>query len=324
MTLKSSAKFPAGVEAPFHALVYTVQRAFEGITASPKPLSAVSLLTIDKGHSDMTYTTDAARWRALATRDADANGHFVYSVRTTNVYCRPTCPARLARRANVGFYKTSFEAEADGFRACKRCKPNSVVEDPREKAVEKACGLIVEAAMSNDPKAFKLQDLAKLVGLTPRYFHKIFKDKTGLTPKEYAKSKGRALGESSALLSSDASAVGLGMADFNIFDFNNFETLVDFELDTGATLGYNLMTGATQPSAMGFGNAIDVNTLHQMWSGVDAEFSFEDGSGMCARDPFGMPQTSTCQSMEGFNQIALVSEFDAAAWSGCGSAEVMF
>jgi methylphosphotriester-DNA--protein-cysteine methyltransferase len=272
----------------------------------------------------MAYTTDATRWRALATRDANANEHFVYSVRTTNVYCRPTCPARLARRANVGFYKTPLEAESDGFRACKRCKPNAVVEDPQKKAVEKACGLIEEAAMSTDPKAFKLQDLAKLVGLTPRYFHKIFKDKTGLTPKEYAKGRGRAHGESSASAPSDTSGVYLGTADFNIFDFNDFENLVDFELDAGATLGYSLITGATQPSAMGFGNAIDMNTLHQMWSGADTEFFFDDSSGVGALDSFGMPQRSTWQSMESFIPTAPIAGLDAVAWPGYGSAEVMF
>jgi len=264
----------------------------------------------------MTYTTDATRWSALATRDANANGHFVYSVRTTNVYCRPICPARLARRANVGFYKTPFEAEADGFRACKRCKPNSVVEDPQEKAVERACGLIEEAATSKEPKGFRLQDLAKLVGLTPRYFHKIFKDKTGLTPKEYAKSRDRAHGESSMSPPSDTSGVDIGHADFNIFDFNDFETLVDFELDAGATLGYSLMTGASQPSAMGFGNAIDMNTLDQMWSGVDAECWLDGANEVGALDPFGMPQGSLWQSTERFNPTAPISGLDALPWPG--------
>jgi methylphosphotriester-DNA--protein-cysteine methyltransferase len=136
----------------------------------------------------MSYTTDATRWRALTARDPAANGQFVYSVKSTNVYCRPTCPARLARRANIGFYKTPAQAEAAGFRACKRCKPQEeTVEDPQGQAVAKACTLIEEAIKRDDPKSFRLQDLAKNVGLTPRYFHKIFKDKTGLTPKEYTK-----------------------------------------------------------------------------------------------------------------------------------------
>ncbi|KAF2869506.1 metal binding domain of Ada-domain-containing protein, partial [Massariosphaeria phaeospora] len=134
----------------------------------------------------MSFTTDNARWRALTHRDPAANGKFVYSVKSTNIYCRPICAARLARRANCGFYKTPAEAEAAGFRACKRCKPEiENVENPQELAVGKACTLIERAMKEDDPKSIKLRDLAKSVGLTPRYFHKIFKDKTGLTPKEY-------------------------------------------------------------------------------------------------------------------------------------------
>jgi len=137
----------------------------------------------------MAYATDNARWRALTIRDANADGHFVYSVKSTNIYCRPTCPGRLARRANVGFHSTLFEAEAAGFRACKRCKPNAVPENPQERAVEKTRLLIDEALNRNDGKPLKLQDLAKKINLTPRYFHKIFKNKTRLTPKEYAKKR---------------------------------------------------------------------------------------------------------------------------------------
>ncbi|KAF2035812.1 hypothetical protein EK21DRAFT_106653 [Setomelanomma holmii] len=217
----------------------------------------------------MVYTTDAARWRALATRDANANGHFVYSVKTTNIYCRPTCPARLARRANVGFYKTPAEAEADGFRACKRCKPNAVPEDPQEKAVEKACALIEEAVRNDDPKSFRLQDLAKNVGLTPRYFHKIFKDKTGVTPKEWAKARQASQGSASAtptLQLSPENIADADSADWDPFHFSEYNELVDFELDGSASLGYNLATGANQPVSMGHGNAVDVNILYELWN----------------------------------------------------------
>ncbi|RMZ66788.1 hypothetical protein GMOD_00002157 [Pyrenophora seminiperda CCB06] len=137
----------------------------------------------------MAYTTDSARWRALTVRDVNADGHFIYSVKSTNIYCRPTCPARLARRANVSFYSTPFEAEAAGFRACNRCKPKTVLENPQERAVEKACLLIDEALNKDGQESLKLKDLARKINFTPRYFHKIFKDKTGLTPKEYASKK---------------------------------------------------------------------------------------------------------------------------------------
>lgn len=218
----------------------------------------------------MAYTSDATRWRALATRDANANGHFIYTVRSTNIYCRPTCPARLARRANVGFYKTAFEAEANGFRACKRCKPDTVVEDPQERAVERACVLMDAALQSGDPKALRLQKLAKNVGLTPRYFHKIFKDKTGVTPKEWAKTRttsSQSISDTTtASASSPRESTVVETFDWEAFNYSDFNNLVDFDFDVSATLGYNLTTGATEPASMGYGNAIDVNVLDEIWT----------------------------------------------------------
>ncbi|KAF2187616.1 hypothetical protein K469DRAFT_482321, partial [Zopfia rhizophila CBS 207.26] len=174
----------------------------------------------------MSFTTDQSRWRALTVRDANANGHFVYSVKSTGIYCRPTCPARLARRANVGFYKTSAEAEAAGFRACKRCKPEAgTIDDPQERAVAKACALIEEALQGSKPKSIKLQDLAKSVGLTPRYFHKIFKDKTGMTPKEYAKSKAQGLEGAGAIPVSTEGQTMFESLDLESFDFTDLMNL---------------------------------------------------------------------------------------------------
>ena len=70
-----------------------------------------------------SFSDDESRWQSLVTRDPAADGAFVYSVKTTGVYCRPTCPSRLAHRSNVRFHATCEEAETAGFRACKRCKP---------------------------------------------------------------------------------------------------------------------------------------------------------------------------------------------------------
>ena len=217
----------------------------------------------------MAYATDAARWRALATRDANANGHFIYTVKSTNIYCRPTCPARLARRANVGFYRTSSEAEANGFRACKRCKPDALLEDPQAMAVEKACKIIEEAVKNDNFKAIRLHDLAKNVGLTPRYFHKIFKDRKGVTPKEWATGRATTQGITDAIPSLAASPLSdqaLDTFDWDGSNYNNFNQLVDFDMDGGATLGYNLTTGADQPVSMGYGNAIDVSILDELWT----------------------------------------------------------
>jgi methylphosphotriester-DNA--protein-cysteine methyltransferase len=230
----------------------------------------------------MTYSTDATRWRALTVRDAGANGHFVYSVRSTNIYCRPTCPARLARRANVGFYKTPLEAESDGFRACKRCKPNTILGDPQEQAVAKACVLIDQAVQEDDSKALRLQDLARNVGLTPRYFHKIFKDKMGMTPKEWVKVKTTPQSSSTTTpvtIASPMDGVDVDATEWEPFNFNNFSELVDFDIDGSATLGYNLATGASEPVSMGHGNAVDTNTLYAMWTS-----GYESGAGVFLGD----------------------------------------
>lgn len=174
----------------------------------------------------MAYATNAARWRALTIRDANADGHFIYSIKSTNIYCRPTCPGRLARRANVAFHSTPFEAEAAGFRACKRCKPNTVLENPQERAVEKARLLIDKAINRDDGKSLKLQDLAKKINLTPRYFHKIFKDKTRLTPKEYAKKRAMDRSSLNAIPTlTTTSGESVQPWDWDAYDFSN---LVDW------------------------------------------------------------------------------------------------
>src|SRR5512147_925669 len=125
---------------------------------------------------------DDARWEAVVARDASFAGQFYIAVKTTGVYCRPGCPARLPKRANVRFFDTRDEAERAGFRPCKRCKPDqpSLAELHMAK-VAQACRLI-EAA----EEAPKLDALAETVGLSPYHFHRIFKQTVGVTPKAYA------------------------------------------------------------------------------------------------------------------------------------------
>jgi len=135
-----------------------------------------------KSNIKKSYLTDPARWKAVAHRQKQADGAFVYSVKTTGVYCRPSCPARLALRANVAFYPTPKDAERAGFRACKRCKPDDP-SAPGEQAaiVAKACALMIDAE-----EPLSLDALAEAVGLSPWHFHRVFKAITGLTPKAYA------------------------------------------------------------------------------------------------------------------------------------------
>jgi len=121
------------------------------------------------------------RWAKVMARDTASDGQFVYSVKSTGVYCRPSCAARLANPANVRFHLTPAAARAEGFRACKRCKPDLGCEAPHAAKVADAARRI--AASEETPS---LTSLAKRAGLSPHHFHRVFKAITGLTPKDYA------------------------------------------------------------------------------------------------------------------------------------------
>ena len=125
---------------------------------------------------------DEDRWEAVVARDASFEGQFYIAVRTTGIYCRPGCPARLPKRANVRFFDTRNEAERAGFRPCKRCKPDQPsLGELHAGKIAQACRLIETA-----DEAPKLDDLAATVGLSPYHFHRIFKQALGVTPKAYA------------------------------------------------------------------------------------------------------------------------------------------
>jgi AraC family transcriptional regulator of adaptative response/methylated-DNA-[protein]-cysteine methyltransferase len=118
----------------------------------------------------------------VVARDPEADGRFFYSVRTTGVYCRPSCPARPARPENVQFHATRAEAERAGFRPCKRCRPDQpALAEQHAAKVAEVCHII-----ENSVTAPNLQELAKRAQLSPYHFHRIFKAVTGLTPRAYA------------------------------------------------------------------------------------------------------------------------------------------
>ena len=130
---------------------------------------------------------DEARWQAVRTRDAKADGSFWYGVRSTGVYCRPSCPSRPARRENVSFWSSPAEAEAAGFRPCRRCRPEAGAAAPHAAAIERACRAIEAAeAAGADAAPPSLDALAQIAGLSPYHFHRVFKALTGLTPRQYA------------------------------------------------------------------------------------------------------------------------------------------
>src|SRR6478752_7448986 len=122
-------------------------------------------------------------WAYVTARDAAADGSFVYAVRTSGVFCRPVCSSRLPLRKNVAFYETPAAAEAAGFRPCKRCRPCATSPTDRHvAAIGRACALIRER--DHLPS---LAELAAAAGISRFHFHRVFKQITGATPREWGK-----------------------------------------------------------------------------------------------------------------------------------------
>lgn len=129
-----------------------------------------------------TRTEQDPRWQAVVARDRTQDGRFVYSVRSTGVYCRPSCAARLAKPENVRFHETCDDAERAGFRPCKRCTPNQAsLAQQHADMIAEICRLLETA----DPVP-GLTELARRAGLSPHHFHRTFKTVTGVTPRAYA------------------------------------------------------------------------------------------------------------------------------------------
>ena len=127
-------------------------------------------------------TVSDPRWTAVVARDAAADGTFFYSVKTTGVYCRPSCAARLARPENVSFHPTRADAERAGFRPCKRCKPDQPpLAEQHAATVADVCRLIESA----DPVP-SLEQLARHGGMSTWHFLRVFKAVAGVTPRAYA------------------------------------------------------------------------------------------------------------------------------------------
>jgi len=129
----------------------------------------------------MSARIDEARWNAVVARDRKQDGSFVYAVRTTGVYCKPSCASRQALRENVRFFADPEAAEAAGFRACKRCDPRAT-ESASSRVIAKARAYL-EAHVDAPPA---LDTLAKEVGMSPSHLQRTFKREVGMSPRTYA------------------------------------------------------------------------------------------------------------------------------------------
>ncbi len=125
------------------------------------------------------FETDGARWQAVTTRDKNADGAFFYAVKSTGVFCRPGCPSRLPKFGNVEFFASAALAATAGYRACKRCHPNENL--PSAQAVQEILSYI---ELHLDQR-ITLETLAAQVALSPFHLQRLFKQATGLTPRQY-------------------------------------------------------------------------------------------------------------------------------------------
>ena len=140
--------------------------------------------TVDRARS--TFVSNVSRldvdtaWAAFERRDRSWDGRVIGAVKTTGIYCKPSCPARRPKREHVEFFATAEEARAAGYRSCMRCKPDEVGRD--REAVAKAVKLIETAE-----EPLTLDELADGVGYAPHHFQRIFKRDLGVSPAEYAR-----------------------------------------------------------------------------------------------------------------------------------------
>src|SRR5690349_4443245 len=142
----------------------------------------------------MPAFTDDQAWEAFERRDRRWDGRVIGAVKTTRIYCKPSCPARRPKREHVEFFPDADAARAAGYRSCLRCKPDEVGRD--REAVAQAVNLIERAE-----EAPKLDDLAAAVGYAPHHFQRLFTREMGVSPAAY--SRGLRAGRAQANLSKD-------------------------------------------------------------------------------------------------------------------------
>ena len=126
-------------------------------------------------------------WQAVLHRDRASNGKFVYAVRSTRIYCRPSCPSRRPNRIQVVFFESGEAAQRAGFRACRRCLPdNTSAADPKTEIVQRACELLDARA---EEGGISLSALGSALGVSPHHLQRTFRQVVGVTPRQYAEDR---------------------------------------------------------------------------------------------------------------------------------------
>lgn len=129
--------------------------------------------------------TERNNWHAVTTRDPTRDGLFVYAVKTTGIYCRPSCASRKPKRENVTFFKLPESAERAGYRACKRCRPADAATDPQLETVLETVRALCRYIEANKERPLTLAELGVQVGLSAAHVQRTFKKVVGVTPQAY-------------------------------------------------------------------------------------------------------------------------------------------
>src|SRR5277367_732939 len=140
-------------------------------------------LSIATSQNSISGKAAARYWQATLQRDRRADGAFVFAVRSTHIYCRPSCPARRPLRQNTLFFSTAQEAESQGFRPCRRCKPHEQQEAIA--LVQRAAKLLIDSSEAAE-EGPRLELLASELKTTPAKLRRAFRRATGLAPREFA------------------------------------------------------------------------------------------------------------------------------------------
>ena len=127
-----------------------------------------------------------ARWKAIRTRDHHYDGTFVFAVRSTGIYCRPSCPSRRPRPEQVIFFPAPDAAEREGFRPCRRCRPRAGVLHPQAELVQRLCRFIETRVAAHPDEPLTLASLGAEAGMNPHHLERVFKRAMGITPRQYA------------------------------------------------------------------------------------------------------------------------------------------
>ncbi|HEY6947534.1 MAG TPA: Ada metal-binding domain-containing protein, partial [Gemmatimonadales bacterium] len=137
---------------------------------------ALDHLTVDPDHA----------WDAVLKHDRRFDGRFVYAVRTTGIYCRPSCASRRPNRRNVDFFSHPDAAEAQGFRACLRCRPRGVAAEDADLRAVRLASRTLDARLDAPPT---LAELGTAVGLSPWHLQRVFKRVVGVSPREWVEAR---------------------------------------------------------------------------------------------------------------------------------------